>query len=157
MKDAYENARFLCDQYYLTSPELEICKSIGKFNHAYNIDAPKYFIVFNFIDADDEPIKIVYVPSHLYHILFELFKNSMRATVEHHKTDILPPLHVTIVKGKEDVCVKVSLKMVLIFALYSCNLGFEVWKHPWFISVAICHMLMLSKRILNIVSSIIFV
>uniref|UniRef100_A0A2S2N6D1 Protein-serine/threonine kinase n=1 Tax=Schizaphis graminum TaxID=13262 RepID=A0A2S2N6D1_SCHGA len=87
VKDAYENARFLCDQYYLTSPELEICKSI---------------------DADDEPIKIVYVPSHLYHILFELFKNSMRAIVEHHKTDILPPLQVTIVKGKEDVCVKVS-------------------------------------------------
>lgn len=60
-----------------------------------------------FIDADDEPIKIIYVPSHLYHMLFELFKNSMRAIVEHHKTDELPPLLVTIVKGKEDVCVKV--------------------------------------------------
>lgn len=48
------------------------------------------------------------MPSHLYHILFELFKNAMRAIVEHHKTDILPPLNVTIVKGKEDVCVKVS-------------------------------------------------
>lgn len=30
VKDAYENARFLCDQYYLTSPELEISKSLGK-------------------------------------------------------------------------------------------------------------------------------
>lgn len=30
VKDAYENARFLCDQYYLNSPELEISKSIGK-------------------------------------------------------------------------------------------------------------------------------
>uniref|UniRef100_A0A2S2QAN4 Protein-serine/threonine kinase n=1 Tax=Sipha flava TaxID=143950 RepID=A0A2S2QAN4_9HEMI len=88
VKDAYENARFLCDQYYLTSPELQICKSI---------------------DGDNEPIKIIYVPSHLYHMLFELFKNSMRAIVEHHKTDELPPLLVTIVKGKEDVCVKVSL------------------------------------------------
>lgn len=84
----------------------------------HKIDASKYFIVFNSIDADDEPIKIVYVPSHLYHILFELFKNSMRATVEHHKTDILPPLHVTIVKGKEDVCVKVSLKMLNLCSIF---------------------------------------
>jgi len=68
---------------------------------------------FNFID--DESIKIVYVPSHLYHILFELFKNSMRATVEHLKTDVLPPLHVTIVKGKEDVCVKVSIYILCSF------------------------------------------
>jgi len=70
-----------------------------------------YFIAFNFIDGDDESIKIIYVPSHLYHMLFELFKNAMRATVEHHKTDVLPPLLVTIVKGKEDICVKVSSHM----------------------------------------------
>jgi len=43
----------------------------------------------------------------------------MRAIVEHHKTDILPPLQVTIVKGKEDVCVKVSLKC-RIYILYNC-------------------------------------
>jgi len=42
-------------------------------------------------------------------MLFELFKNAMRAIVEKHKTDVLPPLLVTVVKGKEDVCVKVSL------------------------------------------------
>lgn len=27
IKDAYENARFLCDQYYLASPELVITES----------------------------------------------------------------------------------------------------------------------------------
>lgn len=119
MKDAYENARFLCDQYYLTSPELEIHKSIGRFNKIFfNVDNANFntytllflllFFLFKLLDADEETIKIVYVPSHLYHILFELFKNSMRAIVEHHKTDVLPPLLVTIVKGKEDVCVKVS-------------------------------------------------
>uniref|UniRef100_A0A182QIN1 Protein-serine/threonine kinase n=1 Tax=Anopheles farauti TaxID=69004 RepID=A0A182QIN1_9DIPT len=55
------------------------------------------------------PIKIVYVPSHLYHMLFELFKNSMRAVMEHHGTENdVPPIKVTIVKGKEDICVKMS-------------------------------------------------
>lgn len=73
------------------------------------IDIIIIYIIFNFIDSEEEPIKIVYVPSHLYHILFELFKNAMRAIVELHQTDTLPPLLVTVVRGKEDVCVKVSL------------------------------------------------
>lgn len=57
----------------------------------------------------NEPIRTVYVPSHLYHILFELFKNSMRAVMEKHQdADTIPPLKVTIVKGKEDICLKIS-------------------------------------------------
>lgn len=56
-----------------------------------------------------EPIRIVYVPSHLYHILFELFKNSMRAVMETHQdSGDAPPIKVTIVKGKEDISVKIS-------------------------------------------------
>lgn len=53
---------------------------------------------------------MVYVPSHLYHMLFELFKNSMRAVMEHHgnKSDNVPPVQVAIVRGKEDICVKVK-------------------------------------------------
>lgn len=30
IKDAYENARFLCDQYYLASPELIVKQHNGK-------------------------------------------------------------------------------------------------------------------------------
>ncbi|KAK6619869.1 hypothetical protein RUM44_006269 [Polyplax serrata] len=90
IEDAYENAKFLCDQYYMASPELNI-QEYGVQGHG-------------------DRIKIVYVPSHLYHMLFELFKNSMRAVMEHHgdTSDTYPPLTVTIVKGKEDVCIKMS-------------------------------------------------
>ena len=57
------------------------------------------------------PIQIVYVPSHLYHILFELFKNSMRAVVEHHGSAArhYPAIQVLIIRGKEDVTIKVRL------------------------------------------------
>ncbi|KAK6183451.1 hypothetical protein SNE40_010931 [Patella caerulea] len=89
VQDAFENARFLCEQYYLMCPEIEIiCKSPG--NKLKNIE-------------------IVYVPSHLYHMLFELFKNAMRAVVEHHSEETeVPKLKVMICKGVEDLTIKLS-------------------------------------------------
>ncbi|KAG8042292.1 hypothetical protein G9C98_004926 [Cotesia typhae] len=80
IRDAYENARFLCDQYYLANFE------------------------------NGNQIRIVYVPSHLYHMLFELFKNSMRAIMEYYdgRSDSYPSIEVNIVRGKEDICVKMS-------------------------------------------------
>lgn len=90
VKDAYENARFLCDQYYMACPEL-IVKQHNELDHS-------------------SEIRIIYVPSHLYHMLFELFKNSMRAVMEHHGSDSenFPALEVTVVRGREDICVKMS-------------------------------------------------
>ncbi|XP_060527043.1 pyruvate dehydrogenase (acetyl-transferring) kinase, mitochondrial isoform X2 [Cylas formicarius] len=91
IKDAYENARFLCDQYYLASPDLIIKQA-----HHNDLEKEQY-------------INIVYVPSHLYHMLFELFKNSMRAVMEYHSSaDQHPPITVTVSKGKEDICLKMS-------------------------------------------------
>ncbi|XP_035173829.1 pyruvate dehydrogenase kinase, isozyme 4 isoform X2 [Oxyura jamaicensis] len=56
-----------------------------------------------------EPINIVYVPSHLFHMLFELFKNSMRATVEFQENSpSLSPIEVTVVLGQEDLAIKIS-------------------------------------------------
>ncbi|GAB1609376.1 pyruvate dehydrogenase (acetyl-transferring) kinase, mitochondrial-like isoform X2 [Argonauta hians] len=91
VKDSYENAKFLCDQYYLHSPEVDI--------KTLNAAVPD----------QSEDIRMVYVPSHLYHILFELFKNAMRAVVEYHPEDMeLPKLRVGITKGDEDVTIKMS-------------------------------------------------
>ena len=51
-----------------------------------------------------------YVPSHLSYMLLELLKNSMRATVETHGIDKMPPIRIVIADGEdnEDVVIKVS-------------------------------------------------
>uniref|UniRef100_A0A8C9T486 Protein-serine/threonine kinase n=1 Tax=Scleropages formosus TaxID=113540 RepID=A0A8C9T486_SCLFO len=90
VKDAYDTAKMLCEQYYMAAPELKI--------EEFNAKAPS------------RPIQVVYVPSHLFHMLFELFKNSMRATVELHKgsCEWLPPVKTLVTLGKEDLSIKIS-------------------------------------------------
>jgi hypothetical protein len=57
VRDAYENARFLCDRYYLASPTMELeC--------------------YNAVKKDDK-ICVTAIPNHLYHVCFELFKVSL--------------------------------------------------------------------------------
>uniref|UniRef100_A0A8D0DHW9 Protein-serine/threonine kinase n=1 Tax=Sander lucioperca TaxID=283035 RepID=A0A8D0DHW9_SANLU len=87
--DAYESAKLLCEQYYLGAPELELRQMNASNNR--------------------EPIHISYIPSHLYHILFELFKNAMRATIENHEASrTLPPIKVMVALGGEDLSIKMS-------------------------------------------------
>ncbi|KAM9463114.1 pyruvate dehydrogenase (acetyl-transferring) kinase isozyme 2, mitochondrial [Clarias gariepinus] len=89
VKDAYESAKMLCDQYYLSSPDLVLRE-----HNSNNIN---------------QLISIVYVPSHLYHMLFELFKNAMRATIENHSEGTsLPPIEVMVAIGGEDLSIKMS-------------------------------------------------
>ncbi|XP_067825090.1 pyruvate dehydrogenase (acetyl-transferring) kinase isozyme 2, mitochondrial-like isoform X1 [Heptranchias perlo] len=91
VRDAYETAKLLCDQYYMDSPALEVDEH-------------------NAVSGSG-PVHIVYVPSHLYHMLFELFKNAMRATVESHESSPrLPSIKVRVALGGEDVTVKMSDK-----------------------------------------------
>ncbi|XP_064574094.1 pyruvate dehydrogenase (acetyl-transferring) kinase isozyme 1, mitochondrial isoform X3 [Zonotrichia leucophrys gambelii] len=89
IKDGYENAKSLCDLYYMSSPELILEELNSK--------------------SPGQPMQVVYVPSHLYHMVFELFKNAMRATMEHHADrGIYPAIHVQITLGNEDLTVKMS-------------------------------------------------
>jgi len=92
VQDAADNARLLCDQFYFASPELIITEQ-------------------NAVEKG-KPINVAYVPSHLYHMIFELTKNAMRAVVEHHGADNidLPRIEVVIGKGKEDLTIQVSDK-----------------------------------------------
>jgi len=56
-------------------------------------------------------LTFAYIPSHLYYCMFELLKNSMRATCEHHGVDNeMPPCKVIIADGEnnEDVVIKIS-------------------------------------------------
>uniref|UniRef100_A0A667X4K4 Protein-serine/threonine kinase n=1 Tax=Myripristis murdjan TaxID=586833 RepID=A0A667X4K4_9TELE len=61
VSDAYDTAKMLCEKYYLAAPALKI--------EEFNMKAPK------------KPIQVVYVPSHLFHMLFELFKVSAPLTL----------------------------------------------------------------------------
>ncbi|XP_074553576.1 pyruvate dehydrogenase (acetyl-transferring) kinase isozyme 2, mitochondrial-like [Halichoeres trimaculatus] len=89
VRDAYESAKMLCEQYYLGAPELELRQM-----NANNVK---------------ERIYISYIPSHLYHMLFELFKNAMRATIENHEASrTLPPIKVMVSLGKEDLSITMS-------------------------------------------------
>ncbi|KAL1512086.1 hypothetical protein AB1Y20_005358 [Prymnesium parvum] len=56
-------------------------------------------------------LAFAYIPSHLYYIMFELLKNSLRAVAEHTGVDSnMPPVKVVIADGEtnEDVVIKIS-------------------------------------------------
>lgn len=91
-EDAYDNARFLCDQYYMKSPK---CKF-----QCHNPSSKS---------TDKNRLTLTYIPSHLYHMLFELLKNALRAVVEHHEdSDSLPDVNVLMVQGHKDITIKIS-------------------------------------------------
>ncbi|XP_033025368.1 pyruvate dehydrogenase kinase, isozyme 2 isoform X1 [Lacerta agilis] len=99
VRDAYDMSKLLCDKYYMASPDLEIqeVNASGTGPHPWPTNHP------------DQSIHMVYVPSHLYHMLFELFKNAMRATVESHESSLtLPPIKVMVLLGQEDLSIRMS-------------------------------------------------
>ena len=88
-KTAFENATFLCEQIYMDAPKLNI----------------QWVDLTN---SDKNSVEFVYIPSHLYQMLFEVFKNSMRATMEFHEnSESIPSIDVRIVKSSSDISIKV--------------------------------------------------
>ena len=77
IESAYEDARYLCEQHYIACPDLNLIK-----------------------EADSS---FTSVPAHNYLIFFEIFKNALRATVEHHGESCanLPPVDVRLSKEDE--------------------------------------------------------
>lgn len=72
-------------------------------------DAPEVIV------QGDMDLTFTYVPHHLHYIMMELLKNSLRATVEHHKDridsgelDDWPCIDVIVARGQDDVTIKVS-------------------------------------------------
>ena len=81
---AFESAAFLCEQNYMTSPALNL--------HVHNVNGKSR----RHQPPEKNVVEFAYVPAHLYHVLFEVFKNALRATIEHHGEDAreLPPVEV---------------------------------------------------------------
>ena len=54
-------------------------------------------------------LEFAYIPAHLHYIIFELLKNSMRATIEKHENSgVLPPIDIVVAEGEDEVAIKIS-------------------------------------------------
>jgi len=95
IREAYDEAAILCEATYTVAPELQL-KIHNSIDQAKR--GPK----------TSAPIFICYPPRQLKFILVELFKNSMRATVETKGVIAIPPIQVLVAKGEMDVSVKIS-------------------------------------------------
>ena len=95
--DAYRTASHVCQLHFeRPAPELKV-KIIDALNKT-----PK---------RDSNGLNIVYVPTHLHHMIFELLKNAMRATMEYtleKRLEVPSDIDVLVVGGKEDVSIKIS-------------------------------------------------
>jgi len=97
VKKAFDEAEILCEQNYTIAPELDL--------QIHNsVDPTKA----GSKKPHSSPIFMVYPPMHLKFILVEIFKNSMRATLESKGTFNVPPVQVLVAKGKQDVTIKIS-------------------------------------------------
>uniref|UniRef100_A0AAX7SK19 Protein-serine/threonine kinase n=1 Tax=Astatotilapia calliptera TaxID=8154 RepID=A0AAX7SK19_ASTCA len=115
-----QNVQYFLDRFYMSriSTRMLMNQHTLIFDGSVNPAHPKHIgsidptcDVVEVIKAKipGQPIQIVYVPSHLYHMLFELFKNAMRATVEMHETSTtLPLIKVRVSLGTEDLTIKMS-------------------------------------------------
>jgi len=91
VQDAYRSAKTLFDRISQSVPKIEIT------SHSV-------------CETDKNHVTIIYIPAHLYHICFELIKNSIRATIERYGRDAkeFPSIRIHVVKGHEDMSIVIS-------------------------------------------------
>jgi len=89
IKKAYNEAARLCDMHYGRHPQMKLVSN-------------------NRAEAEDVPVLFAYVPSHLHHMFFEIFKNSMRATVEKSGEGEMRDLEVMVSKSEADITIRLS-------------------------------------------------
>ena len=103
INEAFQNAAYLCEDYYDVAPEIVI----------------KGQTMTKDENGKKTLLSVCYPPSHLYHIFFEVFKNSMRATIEKHRKSSgeLPAIEVNVAKGKNEknIFPKKQLQLVLVY------------------------------------------
>lgn len=62
----------------------------------------------------DPDLRIMYIPAHLSHMIFETVKNSLRAVVEKYGVDVdskaYPPVTIVVGDGSEDITIRISDK-----------------------------------------------
>jgi len=88
--EAASTARYLCGQHYGDCPPVQITTFDPKTGNQ---------------SVDNE---IVYIASHLHHMVFELTKNALRASVESPVAGTDHPVNIMIVAGERDVSIKIS-------------------------------------------------
>jgi len=92
--DCYDEATIECENNFMVAPKLII--------QNYNATDPDHDV--------DEPVSGIHIPFHLHTIFYEVLKNSMRATVEHHwhDKDNLPPITAIVCQSNDDFSIKIS-------------------------------------------------
>uniref|UniRef100_A0A8C9XXL2 Protein-serine/threonine kinase n=1 Tax=Sander lucioperca TaxID=283035 RepID=A0A8C9XXL2_SANLU len=102
-----QNIQYFLDRFYMSRISIRMLIN----QHSDGMIQESLCVFFAVKEKKNYPISIEYVPSHLYHMLFELFKNAMRATIEtHDDSNNLPPIKVMVSLGDEDMSIKVSDK-----------------------------------------------
>lgn len=84
IEDAIHDARAVCMREYATAPEVQV--------------------------YGDPELTFAYVPSHIHHMIFELVKNSLKATNDKFEDSDQepPPVKVIVADGDEDIAIKVK-------------------------------------------------
>lgn len=87
--DAIHDARAVCMREYASAPEVQV--------------------------YGDPDLTFAYVPTHIHHMIFELVKNSLKATHDKFEDSdqATPPVRVIVADGDEDIAIKVQSLNVL--------------------------------------------